>query len=377
MSTPGPTPAKKRSGVKTCLFGCLAILVVAGVLAIGGCVGFLIWVGDKGEVSEQTVLLTGGEEIFGSLYLTPDNEALLQLTSDIIERNQQMQDNMGGISRFFPKPDPDKASKKEIEQVLPLRLEGALYPAPGGLQYEHLVRAEISHQYRMYSLIFKGAAFMINTTARNDENIRVESTGGLTTIVTRPTPGKPEHGFAFVGNTLYWASPPARITSASELSLEAPAQFAPPDPRLPYILEDVGGEANPIWGLVTGSSLQNIALGLANEDDPGAQALSKLLLRSKTAAFGASLEAANVAQLRLAGLTREGEPIDDAMRAELSLPIRTTTEAGFELDMSCEARGSDRWSCDGSLQGFRDALFSLMERAEAEMDAQRQRSSQN
>jgi hypothetical protein len=358
-----------RRWLTTCLLGCLGALVLGAVLAISGCVGLYMWINATGTVTEETVLLTGSEEAFGVVYLTPEDEALLELVTAFVRRHRQLREKVPGIHRFLPQKDPRAEAEQHLRQALPIRLEGALYPSPaGGEPREHLVKVEISQQYRWYQLLFSGARLALAFSDQT-QAVRVEEKDGLKMVVGRGSEGR-EHGFTYTGNTFFWGSPPRRVASAAALTPDEPARFRASDPRLPVLLEEVGGDANPIWGIVTGRALDDLSGWLAGEGKANLRPLADLVTGTgtETLAVGFDFGMGRRGEVRIAGLAPRGFVLDEPARRRLATPVHVRTGDGLELELACAPQADDRWSCRGSVLGIDQLIDGLVAEWESQLD---------
>jgi hypothetical protein len=138
------------------------------------------------------------------------------------------------------------------------------------------------------------------------------------------------------------------------------------------ILRSVEGETNPVWGLVTGPTLRHLADWAAASDVAALSELTELVEQTgtETVAFGFDLETARYGTLRVAGLVPPGAALDGSARQRLAQPLEARTAAGLELDLSCDADDADRWSCNGTVQGFDRLVHSLVDEWESQLDQQ-------
>lgn len=361
-------PGGGGSGCGRILVGCAAALGIGVLLTIGGCVGFYFWMGAEGPVSDHPQILRGEESAFGTLYLTEDNPALLELCTSVIESTQQLQGSQMPWMGMF-QPDPETQSRQQLEELLPLRVEIALYDGENPASLDVVAGAEISRGYRWYRLMYEVAAWGVTRGASDSGTVVKAPAGESEMLVVSGTDVQPS-AIAFVGNRILWGRPPSRVARLVEQSGEGQAMA--PDHHLGSLLADAGGAEQPVWGFAEGQALEAVAGGLRSTGEESLLVLAALVEHSTQVAAGFELVAANEARIGLAGLTAgpEGTP-GEAAPAPLVGSVKFRHGSGLHMSLDCDEPLPGRWRCEGRITGFQTALTDFFNRIQQDIETGR------
>ncbi|NJN63962.1 MAG: hypothetical protein HC882_03180, partial [Acidobacteria bacterium] len=229
---------KRSTGTKI-VVGCLIALAIAIVFGLITCGGFAYWVTRPAPIETGQSIALGGEAAYLRIDMKEDDPLLVGLLAEVITRLQQaglrLQSQQQGLA--WPSPPPDRA---KLVESLPLRAEIALDATTESVEGGFAACLTASKNYRTYTLMFYGLAFLIGRSGGIEETI-----GEATMVIPPQQEGSPialgmDHNRFFLGTPPSVRNRLASSSTATELA-----------PELHEIERAVKGIESTIWGYAT------------------------------------------------------------------------------------------------------------------------------
>ncbi len=269
--------------------GCTLVLVLAGLLLLTTCLALTYWVTRSGEVSTESAMILGDEQLYASLYLAPDDLALVELVARYARALGEAEERHGSLPIPMGKLR-EMQSRHQISALLPLRIELSLHQESvladlkPHERTEIMVQTSFSGSYRQLRLIYK-LMMMLKT----DEQVHREEIDGKEVVSIQDAEG--ELGVSFVENHLFFALPPERL---KHFLARGEVSTALDLGRRDELFAFIGGRDAPLWGFA------DLAL-LPFTEDQGEKGSSRGLV------FSARLADPDRAELKVAVTLGLGE----------------------------------------------------------------------